>query len=183
MAKKARKSKASGAGAPRKLSASVKELIANMKSEQAAIQAEAERRSREKLQAVIDAKKAELAGAQSKARDAQKVADGIAKELDQLLSAAGIGGRRRGGRGASGRKPRVTMDRKIDAVAEALKKVGKGIEFAKLRDQLLALTDAERGGPIFARTDFNSAKIFGKKMLSKEWTVVGERKTARVERK
>lgn len=184
MARKKAGRKASAVAAPRKASASVKELIASVRNEQAALAAEAEKRSREKLQAVIDAKKAELAAAQAKANEAQKAADAVASDLDQLLAAAGMARKgRKGKKGASGRKPRVTVDRKLAEVESALKKVGKGIDFSKLRATLLDIHDAELGGPVFAGTDFNSAKVFGKKLLPSGWHVVGERKTARIERK
>jgi len=175
--------KASAGTGRAKTSASVKDLIATVRAEQAAIAAEAHQRGREKLQAVIDAKKTELAAAQAKANEAQKAADAVASDLDQLLAAAGLArlGRKKGA--ASGRKPRVSVERKRAEVEKALGKLGKGVEFAKLRESLLAITDAEIGGAIFSVPDFNSAKGFGKKLLPKGWRVVGERKEARVERK
>jgi hypothetical protein len=183
MARKKAAKKASAVAAPRKASASVKELIASVRNEQAAIAAEAEKRSREKLHTVIEAKKSEHAAAQAKANEAQKAADAIESDLNQLLAAAGLARRKGGKKGSSGRKPRVTADRKLSEVESALKKVGKGIEFSKLRSSLLSITDSVLGGPIFAGTDFNSAKVFGKKLLPSGWHIVGERKNARVERK
>lgn len=183
MAHKKAGKKSSAGRVSKKLSASVKDLIASVREEQAAIAAEAQQRSREKLQAVIDAKKAELAAAQAKANEAQKAADAIASDLDQLLAAAGMVRRGRKKGAASGRKPRVSVERKRAEVEGALKKFGKGVEFARLRESLLAITDAEIGGAIFSVPDFNSAKNFGKKLLPKGWRVVGERKEARVEPK
>ncbi|MBX3728137.1 MAG: hypothetical protein KF858_03050 [Candidatus Sumerlaeia bacterium] len=178
--KKGRKA-AKAAKAPRKarVAADIASKLAQFEQDRRAKIAAIEAERLELLQGEIAAKREAVTAAKSEAQEAQRKVRAAEKELDKLLVSLGLS---KGRKGKSTRKPRVTLDIKKKAVADTLGSFKSGSLFSDLRTKLLSLVEPKSGGPLFAKTDFNSAQNFGKRFLPRGWKVKGERMKATVEK-
>jgi len=80
--------------------------------------------------------------------------------------------------GGRGRKPRVSLDVKKQAVADVLAKNPNGILWKNLKS---ALNKSAKG--VFSAADFNSATTFASKLLPAGYKIEGQRRAATIKKK
>jgi chromosome segregation ATPase len=170
-----------------KMSKSHLEQIAKLHEQRQKMESEYNAQVRQLLHGAIEEKEKEVAEAREKVKEAEKALEQLESDLDALREEAGLGARRgarRTGRRPSGklRKSRVSIETKREAVAELLQKLPRGVEFSQLKAALLDIKLPDSNSNIFATADFNSSLKFGERYLPQGWTIVGERRNAKVQR-
>jgi plasmid stabilization system protein ParE len=163
------------------------EQLAKLQEQRQKLESEYNAQVRQLLHGAIEEKEKEVAEARERVKEAEKVLDHLESELDSLREEAGLGSRRgvrRSGRRPSGkvRKSRVTVEAKREAVADILQRFQRGVEFSQLKAALLDIKLPDSTSNIFATADFNSSLKFGERYLPEGWTIVGERRNARVQK-
>ncbi len=163
------------------------EQLAKLQEEKQKRESEYQSQVRHLLHGAIEEKEKEVAEAREKVKEAQKGLDNLEEELDALRFEAGLTprrGGRRGGRRLSSkpRKARVSIETKKEQVEDILKKFPRGVGFSQLKAALLDIRLPDTNSAVFATADFNSSSKFGERYLPEGWSIVGERRNAKVQK-